>query len=299
MTNPVVKEKTKARKLRDLIERPGPFLVPNLYDAITAKYAERAGFEAVFMSGSSVASALGFPDVGLVTLSEAASQARYMANAVSLPVFCDCDTAYGNSLMAERTVREFEQVGAAGVMIEDQVPLSRAPWVGGVTVIPRDEFVGKIKAAAQARRDPDFVIVARVDCFEQLGYRELVERANACADVGADLVFIGGMPPEKVPQAPKDIKLPCFAWGDVDLKSAANLGYKVVLVGQIQNFLRRVMSEYFAELLRTGGRLDNDKFASESWSDFQAFMGTNEMLTRAINEYHEQANLPRSTPSAG
>lgn len=296
MTTRGAHAKSKARKLRDLIERPGPFLLPMVYDALTAKYAERAGFEAVFMSGSGVAAALGFPDIGLVSLAEAAAQARYMANGVDLPLLCDCDTGYGNSLMAARTVQEFEQVGAAGIMIEDQVPLLRAPWVGGVTCITRDEFVGKIKAATDARRDPEFVIVARIDCFEQFGYEEVVARANACAAVGADLVFIGGgLGGISVNDAPKDIKVPLFTGSN--LRDAAAGGYKVVLVGAVQSHFRSAMNAYFAELLKSGGIVDTVRFPSEPWPEFERFMGANEMLARAVGDYHERAEPP--APASG
>jgi 2-methylisocitrate lyase-like PEP mutase family enzyme len=276
---------SKAKRLRELIARPGAFLVPIVYDALTAKYAERAGFEAVFMSGSGVAAALGQPDLGIITLTEAATQARYMANAVNIPLVCDCDTGYGNSLSAARTVQEFEMNGVAGIMIQDQTPLKRRVQVGGTSVIPRDQFVGKIKAAVRARRDPDIVIIARTDASTSLGFQEVIDRANACVAVGADVVYVvGEATAEERRDAPKLIRAPLVGSGD--LTTVESEGYKLGLTAQVQNVLRKVLTEYFAEVKARGGT-SQLRDREEAWGDFEGLMRTQEMIRQAVEEYNE------------
>jgi 2-methylisocitrate lyase-like PEP mutase family enzyme len=242
------------------------------------------------MAGSGVEAAmLGNPDLGYITLTEAAMQARNIANTVSVPVLADCDTGYGSSLNVIRTVREFEMNGVAAVSIEDQTDLRRPPSIGGVSVIPRAQFVGKIKAAVDARRDPDLVIIARVEAYESMGFNEVVDRANACVDVGADMVFIGGvrmLTPEERVSAPKLIRAPMIGGGDV--KTVEADGYKLVLSGSIQSVVVKTLMEYLPEVRKRGGEIGL-KDRAQSAKDFDAFMGLRDTIRLAVDRYNEPA----------
>ena len=184
-------------RLRELLASKTPLLVPGCYNALSAKILERAGFPAVYMTGYGTSlSLLGMPDAGLATMTEMHLNARYIANAVPLPVIADADNGYGNAINVIRTVREYIQTGVAAIHIEDQVIPKRCGHVAGRRVIPMDEAVGKYRAAAEARRelDPDFVIVARTDARGAHGgsLDEAIARANAYLAAGADMAFVAG-----------------------------------------------------------------------------------------------------------
>ncbi len=184
-------------RLRELLAQGGTLLVPGCYNALSAKILERVGFPAVYMTGYGTSlSLLGMPDAGLATMTEMHANARYIANAVALPVIADADNGYGNAINVIRTVREYIQTGAAAIHIEDQVIPKRCGHVAGRRVIPLEEAVGKYRAADQARRelDPDFVLIARTDARGAHGgsLDEAIRRANAYLDAGADLAFVEG-----------------------------------------------------------------------------------------------------------
>ena len=154
---------TQARGFRDLLKRERMVVAPGAYDCITAKLIEQAGFSAVYMTGAGTAATLGYPDFGLVTMSEMVANAGRIAAAVELPVIADADTGYGNELNVFRTVREFERSGVAGIHIEDQEFPKKCGHLEGKQIIPREDYIAKIRAAAAARRDKDFMIIARTD----------------------------------------------------------------------------------------------------------------------------------------
>jgi len=183
-------------RLRQLLMST-PIVVPGCYDAMSAKVLERAGFPAVYMTGYGTSLALlGLPDAGLATMSEMHLNARYIANAVGVPVIADADNGYGNAINVMRTVREYIQTGVAGIHIEDQAIPKRCGHVAGRRVIPLEEAVGKYRAAAAVRRDldPDFVVIARTDARGAHGgsLDEAIRRANAYLEAGADLAFVEG-----------------------------------------------------------------------------------------------------------
>ncbi|MBD8664226.1 isocitrate lyase/PEP mutase family protein [Rhizobium sp. CFBP 8752] len=175
------------RDFRDRLLNQKTVWVAGAYDAMSARYIEQAGFEAVMTSGFGVsASFLGMPDAELYTMSENLAVVRNVVNAVKSPVIADIDTAYGNAINAIRTTREFQAAGVAAVIIEDQVSPKRCPiCVGGVEIIPIDEAVGKIKASVEARTNPDMVIIARTDAASQ---EEAMTRAKAYVAAGADII---------------------------------------------------------------------------------------------------------------
>ncbi len=182
-----------ARRLRERLGAPEMLVAPFLYDALQAKLAQAAGFEAVYMTGFGTAAARGYPDLGMLTLSEMVSNARSIARAVEIPAICDADTGYGNALNVTRTVREYEDAGAAAIHIEDQVWPKRCGFLEGKEVIALEDMVPKLRAACDARRDPDFVIIARTDALQPHGWDEAERRARAYFEAGADLVFVDGI----------------------------------------------------------------------------------------------------------
>jgi len=183
----------RTTRLRRLIESPKLLVMPGAYDALSARIAQDAGFEAIQASGANiVACHYGVPDYSLVSAREMAEQTGRIASAVEVPVMGDADTGFGNAVNAYFTVQAFERAGAAGVNIEDQVMPKRCGHLEGKVLLSRDEAVAKIAAAAAARADPDFVINARTDALGVLGIDEAVERANAYLAAGATMAFVEG-----------------------------------------------------------------------------------------------------------
>ncbi len=180
------------RRLRELLAAgDGPVLAPGAYDALSARLVEQAGFDVVYMTGfGSAAALLGRPDVGLLTATEMVDNARRIVAAVDVPVIADADTGYGNPINVIRTVQDYERAGISGIHIEDQVMPKRCGHMSGKAVIPQPEFVAKIEAAVAARQDPDFVLIARTDARAPEGLDAALERARACRDAGADILFV-------------------------------------------------------------------------------------------------------------
>ena len=184
-------------RLRELINAKETLIVPGCYNAMTAKIIEQTGFPAVYMTGYGTSLALlGMPDAGLATMTEMHLNARYIANAVKIPLIADCDNGYGNAINVDRAVREYIQTGTAGIHIEDQIIPKRCGHVAGRQVIPMAEACGKYLAAKDARDelDPDFVIIARTDARGAVGGNIdiAIERANAYLEAGADVAFVEG-----------------------------------------------------------------------------------------------------------
>ena len=182
---------TMRRTLRTLVERKAGVVVPGAYDAVSARLVERAGFPAVYMTGyGTSASRLGLPDLGFAGLAEMADHARNLAAAVGIPLIADADTGYGNALSVRRTVRTYEAAGVAALHIEDQVAPKRCGHLSGHQIVPRAEFAGKIRAAVEARTDPDLLVIARTDAISAESFDEALRRGEAAAKAGADMLFI-------------------------------------------------------------------------------------------------------------
>ena len=180
-------------QLRKLLAEDRLILAPFVYDAFTAKMAESAGYGLLYLSGFGTSMSLGFADVGLVTQTEMAQTARNVARTVSVPVIADADTGYGNPLNVWRTVREYEAAGMAGLHIEDQVFPKKCGYFQGKDVIPLEEHVQKVRAALDARTDPDFLIIARTDALAIEGWQGVIRRCRAYREAGADMVFVDGV----------------------------------------------------------------------------------------------------------
>jgi 2-methylisocitrate lyase-like PEP mutase family enzyme len=171
----------------------GCVIAPFVYDAIQSKFAEEAGLSAVYMTGFGTAASRGFPDMGLLTMTEMVETVRTIAKSTSLPTICDADTGYGNPINVQRTVREYEHAGAAALHLEDQVWPKRCGFFEGKEVIPLTEHAQKIRAACDARENPEFVVIARTDALQTHGWDEVEKRARAYRDAGADLIFVDGL----------------------------------------------------------------------------------------------------------
>src|SRR5436190_19153848 len=182
---------SSSQRLRQLLREPGVVRSLGAHDVFTARLIETAGLETVFLGGfGASASLLGLPDVGYITLTEMADAVRRMAQRVAIPVVADGDTGHGDLHNVVRTVREFERAGAAGILLEDQVTPKRCGHFAGKQVIPAGEMVLKLRAALDARADPDVVIVARTDARAVEGLDGAIDRARRYADAGADVCFI-------------------------------------------------------------------------------------------------------------
>lgn len=181
--------RSPGQRFRDALAA-GTIAIPGAFNALTARLAERRGFQAVYQSGASLSAGLvGVPDIGLLTGTEFAMQGHYIAQAVSIPVISDADTGFGGPLSVERTVREFEAAGLAGLHLEDQKMPKRCGHLDGKTLISPQDMVAKLLAATAARRDPAFVIIARTDARGVDGFSAAVDRAQAYLAAGADMVF--------------------------------------------------------------------------------------------------------------
>ncbi|MEV0032771.1 isocitrate lyase/PEP mutase family protein [Nocardia sp. NPDC050793] len=188
-------------QLRKLMSQPGIITAPGAYDALTARLIVQAGFDAVYMTGfGSAASALGKPDVGLMTMTEMSQRAAALAETVTgVPVIADADTGYGNPINVRRTVHEYERTGVAGLHLEDQVWPKKCGHLDGKRVIPCEEMVQKIRAAVDARDNPDFVIIGRTDANTVNGFDDALHRAEAYAAAGADMILL------EAPQSEKEL----------------------------------------------------------------------------------------------
>jgi len=251
---------SSARRLRELLRQDELIIAPGAYDCITARMVEQAGFSAVYMTGAGTAATLGYPDYGLVTMSEIVDNAGRIVAATTIPVIADADTGYGNELNVVRTVREFEQRGVAGIHLEDQGFPKKCGHLENKAVIPIEEYVAKIRAAASAKRDPDFLIIARTDARAVLGFDEAIRRASAALEAGADMAFVEAPQTlEEVAAVPRLVTGPCLlnvVWRgktpDLALDDVQGMGYKIaILPAVLFTAVIGVCDAMLAELRRT------------------------------------------------
>lgn len=248
---------SRTRRLRELLEQ-GTVLAPGVYNALFARVAEQAGFDAIYMTGFGTAARYGYPDVGLVTQTEMLDNLRYICGATTLPVIADADTGYGNVINVQRTVRAYERAGAAGLHMEDQVFPKKCGFMEGKQVIPMDEAVQKVRAALDARTDPDFLIIARTDALAPNGWDDAVARAEAYHRAGADMVFVDGI------RTREDLEtyserlaargIPCLYNGAiVPVDEAARLGFRIqILAGLALGAVYASAHEAMRALKETG-----------------------------------------------
>ena len=249
-------------QLRELLARGRIVVAPGAYDALTARLVERAGFEAVYLSGAGVSyTHLARPDIGLVTVDEMLRRAEAITAAVNIPVLADGDTGFGNAINVQRTVRAYERAGLAGIQLEDQTFPKRCGHLDGKEVIDADEMVGKVRAAIDARGDPDFVVVARTDAIATRGIEEALRRLRLYAEAGADVLFADGPTTlEHLAAIPSSLPRPAMAnmveGGKTPLVPAAELerlGYRLVIFpNSLVRLLARTGATLMASLRATG-----------------------------------------------
>lgn len=266
----------------------GPLLAPGVYDAFSALMVERAGFEAAYLSGASLAyTQLGRPDLGLLSAKEIADTVARISERVELPLIVDADTGFGNALNVIRTVKTFEAAGAAAIQLEDQSLPKRCGHLSGKTLVSREEMTGKVKAAVDARVRDDTLIIARTDAIAVEGFEAALERAEAYLAAGADVLFI---------EAPQDLdqmsaiaarfkgRAPLLAnmveGGRTPLRTAQDLGqagFQLVITPGA--FVRALafMAEDFLSTLKTDGGTANYRHRMLDFGQLNALLGIDEM----------------------
>ena len=271
----------------------GFILAPGIYDALTGLIAAKAGAEAVYLSGASIAyTRFGRSDIGLVSVSEVHDTLAAITDRIDIPVIVDADTGFGNALNVQRTVRQFERVGASAIQLEDQSFPKRCGHLAGKTLVSKNEMVGKIKASLDARKNENTVIIARTDARAVEGLDAAFDRAAAYRDAGADILFI------EAPQSLEEMKnitatfgneLPLLAnmveGGKTPITSATELediGYHLAIFpGGAVRAIAHHLSAYYSGLLRDG----NNKKFSDKMYDFDGLnevIGTKELLAQGI-----------------
>lgn len=278
-----------AHELTALLARPQPLLAPGVYDALGALLAQQAGFDALYLSGASIAyTRLGRPDIGLTTATEVAHTLAHITDRVRLPVIVDADTGFGNALNTQRTVRDFERAGAAMIQLEDQGFPKRCGHLDGKTVVPAREMCGKLRAALDARRSADTLILARTDAVAVEGLEAALERAERYLECGVDALFIEAL------RTPDDMRAACerFAQrvpllanmvegGKTPVMSAAELGALgfriVVFPGGAARAVAHGLARYY-EVLRRDGTTAALRGQMLDFDGLNAVIGTPELL---------------------
>jgi 2-methylisocitrate lyase-like PEP mutase family enzyme len=275
--------------LRHLFAGPGIVVAPGCYDALTALLVEQAGFAASYLSGASIAyTRFGRPDIGLVSMSEVADTVGVIRERVGLPLIVDADTGFGNALNVQRTVRLFAARGASAIQLEDQTMPKRCGHLAEKRLVPAAEMVGKLRAALDARPSDEVLIIARTDAIAVEGFAAALDRAEAYAEAGADMLFV------EAPRSDEELagiagrfsgRVPVMAnmveGGQTPIRDAAQLerlGFSLVIFpGGTVRALTHTLQSYLAALQRDG--------TTASWRDrmldfrgFQQVIGTEEML---------------------
>ena len=285
------------QSLREQLENKNKIIVlPGVFDALSARIAEQVGFEAMFQTGyGSSAALLGMPDFGFLNASETVDNARRIIRAVSVPVLVDADTGYGNPLNVWRIVRDLESLGAAGIFLEDQIWPKRCGHMMGKDVIPKDEYLPKLKAAVEARKSKDFIIVARTDARAPIGLEEAIERGKAYKKAGADVIFVEA--PRSVEELKKvadEIDAPLVAnmiedgvTPTLPAKELLKLGYRIAVFPLSTLYgATYAMREVLTELKKTGSTKQTKKMMV-TFKDFNRLVD--------LQKYMKLENRYRST----
>lgn len=270
---------TNGKKLKERLQKDEVLIAPGAYDPLCAKIIEKSGFEAVYMTGyGTSASVLGEPDVGLLTMTEMLERAQNITAAVNVPVIADADTGYGNAVNVMRVVKAYEKVGIAAIQLEDQVAPKKCGHMLGREVISKDEMVGKIHAAVDARESKDTLIMARTDARTTFGIDEALARGHAYEDAGADILFIESVESEEeMKQVTSSFKVPVLAnmieTGRTPLKSKSELqaiGYDLAIFPCTSTFVvAKALTDLMNHLKKNGTTEDysNNMLTFEGFTD--------------------------------
>ena len=256
-------------------------VLPGVFDALSARIAEQVGFNAMFQTGyGSSAALLGMPDFGLLNAGETLENAKRIVTAVKTPVLVDADTGYGNALNVWRLVRDLEHMGAAGIFLEDQVWPKRCGHMAGKDVIPMDDYLPKLRAALEARRSKDFIIVARTDARAPLGLDEAIERGKAYRKAGADVIFVEApRTVAELKQISNEIDAPLVAnmiedgiTPNLPAQELLKLGYRIAVFPLSALYSATfAMRQVLTELKRTGATRQTRKMMV-TFKDFNRFV---------------------------
>ena len=287
------------RRLRELLAGDEVRVAPGVYDGLSARLVERAGFPLAYASGGAISRSMGYPDMGLLSMSEVVARLAPILDSVAIPVIADADTGYGNALNARRAVRALERLGVAGLHLEDQVFPKRCGHYDDKSVVPPAEMVQKIRAARDAALDPDLVIIARTDALAVEGLDAALDRAGAYAEAGADMLFVEAPQSEAQIEAigrrlPQPKLLNMFLGGKtpiVPLERLRAWGYRLVIVpSDLQRAALAAMEETLRALKRDGHSADLAARMA-SFADREAVVGTADYL--ALDARY-RADPPRS-----
>lgn len=265
-------------------------LAPGIYDALSGLIAEQSGAQAVYLSGASIAyTRFGRSDVGLVSVSEVHDTLAAVTDRIKIPIIVDADTGFGNALNVQRTVRNFERAGAAAIQIEDQSFPKRCGHLDGKVLIKTDEMVGKVKAAVDARKTSDTLIIARTDARAVEGLQEAIDRAHIYEEAGADILFIEA--PRSVDELKRirksfHLNTPLLAnmveGGKTPVKTADDLksiGFNIVIFpGGAVRAATFQLQEYYAGLLENGSNAEFSK-RMHDFDSLNAVIGTPELIS--------------------
>lgn len=273
-------------RLRQLLDQPGMLVAPGAHDVMIARIIEAQGFDALYLSGfATSASMLGIPDHSLITMTELLNRARDVAAAVDIPVLSDIDDAGGTPLNARRTIRLAEQAGIAGMHVEDLIPGKH--FIGHKDrLCSAGQAADRIKAMADARTDPDFVIIARSDAIGVTSLENAIERATAYAEAGADVLFLPYLRLEDTKRAAEALPKPLLnVVIDTPKEALEAAGLKVGIYPVQTLFLAYVAARDMLKELKTSGTIANFSERSPSWKEFNEFIGTAH-ATQLAEKYH-------------
>jgi carboxyvinyl-carboxyphosphonate phosphorylmutase len=277
--------------LREQIENKKEILVlPGVFDALSARIAEQIGFTAIFQTGyGSAATLLGMPDFGLLNSGETVDNAQRIIRSVHIPVIIDIDTGYGNPLNVWRMVHDLEDMGAAGIFLEDQVWPKRCGHMAGKDVIPKEEFIPKLKAALEARRSKDFIIVARTDARASLGFSEAIQRGREYREMGADVIFVEAPRTlDELRKIPEEIDAPLVAnmieegvTPNLSSHELHKMGYKIAVFPLSGLYATTfAMLQVFKELKKTGST-KKSRQRMVTFDDFNKLVGLSRYMRMA------------------
>lgn len=272
--------------LREFIESKKMIIAPGVFDGLSALLAKRAGFPVLYASGGAIARSAGYPDIGLLTMTEVCGTLSHIVNTTQLPVIADADTGFGNAINTRRTVQEFERLGVAGLHLEDQTFPKRCGHLNDKSVISMEEMCQKIQIARQCLHDPDFVLIARTDAIAIEGIDGAIARAQAYARAGADVIFVEA--PETIEQIEliaqriKQPKLINMFYGaktpHVPVQRLEELGFSIVIIpSDLQRAAIKAMQNTLAVIAAEGHSM---KMADQlvSFKEREAIIETDKYL---------------------